>query len=55
MIGGKDFPFSLMTTIAVGPAVFKNYNTFLTWSVFAVATCATLLIGFPFTLLSHPM
>jgi all-trans-retinol 13,14-reductase len=38
-----------MTTIAVGPALFKNYNTFLTWSVFAIVTWVTLLIGFPFT------
>jgi all-trans-retinol 13,14-reductase len=44
------FAFSLMTTIAVGPALFKNYNTFLTWSVFAIMTWVTLLIGFPFTL-----
>lgn len=39
-----------MSTIAVGPALFKNYNTFLTWSVFAIVTWVTLLIGFPFTL-----
>jgi len=44
------FAFSLMTTIAVGPALFKNYNTFITWSVFAIVTWVTLLIGFPFTL-----
>ncbi len=44
------FAFSLMTTIAVGPALFKHYNTFLTWSVFAIVTWVTFLIGFPFTL-----
>jgi all-trans-retinol 13,14-reductase len=44
------FAFSLMTTIAVGPALFKNYDTFLTWSVFAIVTWVTVLIGLPFTL-----
>jgi all-trans-retinol 13,14-reductase len=43
------FAFSLVTTVAVGPALFKNYNIFLTWSVFAVVTWVTLLIGFPFS------
>jgi hypothetical protein len=31
------FAFSLMTTIAVRPALFKNYTTFLTW--FGVRDC----------------
>ncbi len=44
------FVFSLVTTIIVGPALFKNYNIFLTWLVFAVVTWITLLIGFPFTI-----
>ena len=44
------FAFSLVTTIAVGPALFKNYNAFLTWSVFAIVTWVTLLIEFPFTI-----
>lgn len=44
------FAFSLAMTIAIGPALFKNYNIFLTWLVFAVVTWVTLLIGFPFTI-----
>jgi all-trans-retinol 13,14-reductase len=44
------FAFSLATTIAVGPALFKDYNAFLPWLVFAIVTWVTLLIGFPFTL-----
>jgi hypothetical protein len=44
------FAFSLVMTIAIGPALFRNYNLFLTWSVFAVVTWVTLLIGFPFTI-----
>jgi all-trans-retinol 13,14-reductase len=44
------FAFSLVATIAMGPALFKNYNPLLTWSVFAIVTWVTLLIGFPFTL-----
>ena len=44
------FVFTLITTIAVGPWLFKNYNVFLTWTVFAMVTWATLLIGFPFTI-----
>jgi all-trans-retinol 13,14-reductase len=44
------FAFSLVITIAVGPALFKNYNIFLTWAIFAVVTWVTLLIGFPFTI-----
>jgi all-trans-retinol 13,14-reductase len=42
--------FSLVTTIAVGPMLFKHYNIFLTWTVFAIVTWTTLLIGFPFTI-----
>ena len=30
--------------------VFDHYHIILVWGVFAVATCATILIGFPFTL-----
>jgi hypothetical protein len=44
------FAFALITTIAVGPSLFKSYNIWLTWAVFAVVTWATLLIGFPFTI-----
>jgi all-trans-retinol 13,14-reductase len=44
------FAFSLVTTIAVGSTLFKNYNAFLTWSVFAIVTWVTLLLGFPFTI-----
>ncbi|HVB81637.1 MAG TPA: hypothetical protein VNE82_17025 [Candidatus Binataceae bacterium] len=44
------FAFSLVTTIAVGSALFKNYNVFLVWSVYAVVAWGTLLVGFPFTI-----
>jgi hypothetical protein len=44
------FAFALVTTIAVGPWLFKHYNVFLTWSIFAAVTWVTLLIGFPFTI-----
>ena len=44
------FVFALITTIAIGPWLFKNYNVFLTWTVFALVTWTTLLIGFPFTI-----
>jgi all-trans-retinol 13,14-reductase len=44
------FAFALITTIAVGPWLFKNYNIFLTWALFAVVTWVTLMIGFPFTI-----
>jgi all-trans-retinol 13,14-reductase len=44
------FVFTLITTIAIGPWLFKNYNVFLTWTVFALVTWTTLLIGFPFTI-----
>ena len=44
------FAFSLVTTIAVGSTLFKNYNAFLIWSVFAIVTWVTLLLGFPFTI-----
>jgi all-trans-retinol 13,14-reductase len=44
------FAFALLTTIAVGPALFKSTNIWLTWTVFAVVTWVTLLIGFPFTI-----
>lgn len=44
------FVFTLITTIAIGPWLFKNYNVFLTWTVFGVVTWTTLLIGFPFTM-----
>lgn len=44
------FAVTLVTTVASGPWLFKNYNVFLTWSVFALVTWATLLIGFPFTI-----
>ena len=43
------FAFSLVVTIAAGPALFKNFNPVLTWSLFAIVTWVTLLIGFPFT------
>jgi hypothetical protein len=44
------FAFALVTTIAVGPWLFKSYNIWLTWAVFAVVAWTTLLIGFPFTI-----
>jgi len=44
------FAFSLVTTIAAGPMLFKDYNIFLTWAVFALVTWVTLFIGFPFTI-----
>jgi len=44
------FVFTLITTIAVGPWLFKNYNVFLTWTVFSLVTWTTLMIGFPFTI-----
>lgn len=44
------FVFTLITTIAIGPWLFKNYNVFLTWTVFGLVTWTTLLIGFPFTI-----
>ncbi|MBF6560970.1 MAG: hypothetical protein IVW56_11820 [Candidatus Binataceae bacterium] len=44
------FVFSLVTTIAAGPMLFKHYNISLTWAVFAIVTWVTLLIGFPFTI-----
>jgi all-trans-retinol 13,14-reductase len=44
------FAFALVTTIVAGPMLFKSYNVFLTWSLFAVVTWITLLIGFPFTI-----
>ncbi len=44
------FMVTLVTTIASGPWLFKNYNVFLTWSVFGLVTWTTLLIGFPFTI-----
>ena len=44
------FAFALTTTIAAGPMLFKNYNVFLTWSIFAIVTWVSLLIGFPFTI-----
>jgi all-trans-retinol 13,14-reductase len=44
------FAFALMITVAVGPALFKYYNVFLTWGAFAIVTWVTLLIGFPFTI-----
>jgi len=44
------FAFALVTTIAVGPALFKNDNLFLAWGVFAIVAWVTLLIGFPFTI-----
>jgi cation transport ATPase len=47
---GAFFAFSLAVTIAVGPALFKNYNPVLTWSLFAIVTWVTLVIGFPFTI-----
>jgi all-trans-retinol 13,14-reductase len=43
------FVFSLVGTIAAGPALFKNFNPVLTWSLFAIVTWVTLVIGFPFT------
>jgi all-trans-retinol 13,14-reductase len=44
------FAVTLITTVAVGPWLFKNYNIFLTWTVFALVTWTTLMIGFPFTI-----
>ncbi len=44
------FVFTLVTTITIGPWLFKNYNVFLTWTVFGVVTWTTLMIGFPFTI-----
>ena len=44
------FAFTLVTTIAAGPWLFKSYNVFVTWTVFALVTWTTLLIGFPFTI-----
>ena len=44
------FAFALLVTIAAGPWLFKSYNIFLTWAVFAMVTWATMLIGFPFTI-----
>jgi hypothetical protein len=44
------FAVTLITTIAIGPWLFKNYNVFLTWSVFGLVTWTTLMIGFPFTI-----
>jgi hypothetical protein len=44
------FAVTLVTTIAIGPWLFKNYNVFLTWSVFGFVTWTTLVIGFPFTI-----
>jgi hypothetical protein len=44
------FGFVLVTTIASGPWLFRNYSIFLSWGVFALVTWATLLVGFPFTL-----
>jgi all-trans-retinol 13,14-reductase len=43
------FTFSLVGTIAAGPALFKTYNPVLTWSLFAIVTWVTFAIGFPFT------
>jgi hypothetical protein len=44
------FGFALVTTIAIGPWLFRNYSIFLSWGVFASVTWATLLVGFPFTI-----
>lgn len=44
------FTVALATTIVAGPWLFKNYNIFLPWTVFAVVAWTTLLIGFPFTI-----
>lgn len=44
------FAFALVTTLAAGPALFRNYNIFVTWLVFAAVTWIALLVGFPFTI-----
>lgn len=44
------FVFALVTTLAAGPMLLKNYNVILTWAAFAIVTWVTLLIGFPFTI-----
>lgn len=44
------FVFALAMTIVTGPWLFRNYNIFIPWTVFAVVAWTTLLIGFPFTI-----
>ena len=44
------FVLALIMLSVVGDQVFNRYHIILVWGVFAVATWATILIGFPFTL-----
>ena len=44
------FVLAVITLLTVGGQVFNRYHIILVWSVFAVVTWATILVGFPFTL-----
>ncbi len=44
------FVIALITTIVIGPWLFRNLNVSLSWGTFALVTWVALLAGFPFTI-----